>query len=101
MRESELVVSQSVSFLFSTYFVSCSGSCAPKEKWHRKEHIIIIIIIVVPNSYPVFVPGDVGVVALVQWFIQIRVILMSLVYTICVSVCLSVCLSVLVTVVSA
>ena len=26
------------------YFVSCNGPCAPKEKWHRKEHIIIIII---------------------------------------------------------
>ena len=32
-------------FVFSsTYFVSCKGPCAPKEKWHRKEHIIIIII---------------------------------------------------------
>ena len=29
---------------FSTYFVSCNGPCAPKEKWHRKEHIINIII---------------------------------------------------------
>ena len=27
-----------------TYFVSCNGPCAPKEKWHRKEHIIIIIL---------------------------------------------------------
>ena len=27
-----------------TYFISCNGPCAPKEKWHRKEHIIIIII---------------------------------------------------------
>ena len=25
--------------------MSCNGPCAPKEKWHRKEHIIIIIII--------------------------------------------------------
>ena len=39
-------LSQSVRvFFFSTYFVSCNGPCAPKEKWHRKEHIIIIIII--------------------------------------------------------
>ena len=31
-------------FLFFTYFVSHNGPCAPKEKWHRKEHIIITII---------------------------------------------------------
>ena len=30
-------------FLVFTYFVLCNGSCARKEKWHRKEHIIIII----------------------------------------------------------
>ena len=30
---------------FFTYFVSCNGPCALKEKWHRKEHIIIIIFI--------------------------------------------------------
>ena len=30
-------------FFFSIYFVSCSGPCALKEKWHRKEHIVIII----------------------------------------------------------
>ena len=29
-------------FFFPTHFVSCNGPCAPKEKWHRKEHIIII-----------------------------------------------------------
>ena len=29
-----------------TSFVSCNGPCAPKEKCHRKEHIIIIIIAV-------------------------------------------------------
>ena len=38
-------------FFFNTWslftiFVSCNGPCAPKEKWHRKEHIIIIIIII-------------------------------------------------------
>ena len=33
-------------FFFPTYFVSCNGPCAPKEKRHRKEHIIIIIIII-------------------------------------------------------
>ena len=27
-----------------TYFISCNGPCAPKEKWHGKEHIVIIII---------------------------------------------------------
>ena len=26
-------------------FFSCNGPCAPKEKWHQKEHIIIIIVI--------------------------------------------------------
>ena len=32
-------------FFFSfTYFVSCNGPFVLKEKWHRKEHIIIIII---------------------------------------------------------
>ena len=41
-RERECGLSQSVRF-FSTYFVSCDGPCAPKEKWHGKEHIIIII----------------------------------------------------------
>ena len=46
-RERELVVYHKVrKFLgfFLTYFVSCYGPYAPKEKWHRKEHIIIIII---------------------------------------------------------
>ena len=28
---------------FKTYFVSCNRPCAPKEKWHRKEHIFIIV----------------------------------------------------------
>ena len=32
---------------FFTYFVSCNGPCAPKKKWHRKEHIIIIIIVII------------------------------------------------------
>ena len=33
-------------FFFSpTYFVSCNGPYAPKKKWHKKEHITIIIII--------------------------------------------------------
>ena len=30
--------------LFKLIFVLCYGPCAAKEKWHRKEHIIIIII---------------------------------------------------------
>ena len=39
-----------------TYFVSCNGPYAPKEKWHRQEHIsssssIIIIIIIIIKSY--------------------------------------------------
>ena len=44
-RERELVVYRKVwgFFFFPTYFVSCNGPCALKEKWHRKEHIIIII----------------------------------------------------------
>ena len=33
-------------FFPPTYFISCNGPCALKEKWHRKEHIIIIIIII-------------------------------------------------------
>ena len=37
-------LSQSVRFFFSTYFISCNGPCALKEKWHRKDHIIIIIV---------------------------------------------------------
>ena len=36
-----------VQSLFFTYFVSCNGLCAPKEKLHRKEHFIIIIIIII------------------------------------------------------
>ena len=39
--ERELVFYRKVWF-FSTCFVSCNGPCAPKEKWHKKEHIIII-----------------------------------------------------------
>ena len=35
-----------LSLCFFTYFVSCNGPCAPKEKWHRKEHIIIFTIII-------------------------------------------------------
>ena len=31
---------------FPAYFVSCYGPCALKETWHRKEHIIIIIVII-------------------------------------------------------
>ena len=36
-------LSQSVRFFFP--LISCNGPCAPKEKWQRREHIIIIIII--------------------------------------------------------
>ena len=25
-----------------TYFIACNGPCAPKEKWHGKEHIIMM-----------------------------------------------------------
>ena len=43
-RERELVICCKVlDFFVSTYFVSCNGPCAPKEKWHRKEHIIICV----------------------------------------------------------
>ena len=35
----------SIVVVFCFCFFSCNGPCAPKEKWHRKEHIIIIIII--------------------------------------------------------
>ena len=35
---------------FFTYFVSCNIPCAPKEKRHRKEHIISIIIII-PSEF--------------------------------------------------
>ena len=49
-RTSGLPQSVRVCFLFFTYFVSCNGPCAPKEKWHRKEHIIIFIIIIIANS---------------------------------------------------
>ena len=40
-------------FFFLTYVASCNAPCAPKEKWHRKEHIIIIItiIIILPNRH--------------------------------------------------
>ena len=45
----ELVVYRKVSFLcvgFFAYFDSSNEPCAPREKWHRKEDIIIIIMIV-------------------------------------------------------
>ena len=45
----ELVVYSKVSFLcvgFFAYFDSSNEPCAPREKWHRKEDIIIIIMIV-------------------------------------------------------
>ena len=41
-RERTGGLSRSVRSFSPTYFVSCNGPCAPKEKWHRKEHIIII-----------------------------------------------------------
>ena len=48
-RERELVVYGKVwgFIFFLTYFVSWNGPCAPKEQWHRKEHIIIIIIVII------------------------------------------------------
>ena len=42
-RERELEIYRKVLDFFATDFVSCNGPCAPKETWHRKEHIIIII----------------------------------------------------------
>ena len=34
-REEELVVYRKVlDFFFPTYFISCNGPCAQKEKWH-------------------------------------------------------------------
>ena len=44
-RDKELVVYRKVWDVFPTYFVSCNRLCSQKEKWHGKEHIIIIIII--------------------------------------------------------
>ena len=41
-RTSGLSQNVRVLLVFFTYFVSYNGPCAPKEKWHRKEHIIII-----------------------------------------------------------
>ena len=38
---SQSVIFFSLSLSLSTYFVSCNGPWAPKEKWHGKEHIII------------------------------------------------------------
>ena len=39
-EERELVVYHKVwECFFFAYFVLCNGPCAPKEKWHRKEHI--------------------------------------------------------------
>ena len=34
-------LSQSLRAFFLDYFVSCNGPFAPKEKWYRKEHIIM------------------------------------------------------------
>ena len=55
-RERTSGLSQSVCFFvvvfFPTSFVSCNGPCAPKEKWHRKECIIIIIIIIIERVLP-------------------------------------------------
>ena len=50
-RESERTsgLSQSVR-VFSTYFVSCNGSCTLKEKWLRKEYIVILL--TVHLAYP-------------------------------------------------
>ena len=45
-RTSGLLQSVRVWFFF-TYFVSCNGPCTLMEKWHRKEHIINIIIITI------------------------------------------------------
>ena len=43
-RENKWSITNCERFFFLTYFVSsCNGPCAPK-KWHRKEHITIIII---------------------------------------------------------
>ena len=56
-REREVVVYRKVCefgvVVFFTYFVSCNGPCAPKVKWHRKEHIIIIKPSLVANRPPV------------------------------------------------
>ena len=51
-RERTCGLSQSVNFLLLlfTYFVWCNGPCALKVKWHRKEHIIIIIIIIIQGE---------------------------------------------------
>ena len=44
-KEGELVVYHKVWDFFFPLLISCDGPFAQKEKWHRKEHIIIIIII--------------------------------------------------------
>ena len=43
-RERSSGLSQSVRVFVFFHLFSCNGPCAPKEKWHIKEHIIIIII---------------------------------------------------------
>ena len=69
-RERTSGLSQSVRdffyfFIFFTYFVSCNGPCALKEIWHRKEHIIIIIItlpacvpLCKPHHHLLFIPKE-------------------------------------------
>ena len=49
-RERTSGLSQSVRDFFFYILVSCNGPCAPKEKWHRKEHIVIIIIILIEED---------------------------------------------------
>ena len=64
-RERELVVYSKVwelfvLFCFFTNFVSSIGPCAPKEKWHRKEHIIIIIIIIIKTKQQIVLCSNVS-----------------------------------------
>ena len=49
-RVRELVVYHKVWEFFSTYFVSCNGSCTLKEKWLRKEYTVILL--TVHLAYP-------------------------------------------------
>ena len=44
-----------VEIFLPTCFVSCNGPCAPKEKWHRKEHVLLLLLLL-PLLYDVVHP---------------------------------------------
>ena len=47
LRTSGLSQSMRVFVVVFTYFVSRNWPCVLEEKWHRKEHTIIITIIII------------------------------------------------------